>query len=81
MSYAYRPLYKCRICNKLFVFGKWRSESEMLGGLCHCINKANAITECCNAPYPVNLYDIHYCENGNRGIADFVGFKKVNVDE
>lgn len=81
MSYVYRPLYKCRLCNKLFVFGEGHSESDMLGRLCRCINQANGIIRYRDAPYPVNLYDMHYCANGNRGVADFVGFKRVNADE
>lgn len=61
--------------------GEGHSESEMLGRLCRCINQANGIIRYRDAPYPVNLYDMHYCANGNRGVADFVGFKRVNADE
>lgn len=72
----YNQIYKCRKCNKEYCPVTTCGEEAALSNMCSCINKVNGASENYTAPYSATLYDIHYCENGDFGVADFIGYEK-----
>ena len=67
----YRAVFKCRICGELFM--------GVVTGSRKTAERAtlNASLGVSSIPMTPHMYDIHYCEDGGIGIADFHGFMKI----
>jgi len=71
----YSALFKCRLCGETFT-------TAIAGGRKAAERAALfASMEKVSEPQAPTLHDIHICENGGIGIADFLGFKKGADDE
>lgn len=69
----YRAIYKCRLCGEVY-------ESGCAGG--RKIAMQAAISSClCFQSFPQqpSMNEVHYCKNGDFGVADFQGFRGVNL--
>lgn len=66
----YQAIYKCRMCGETFPAGKLYKEKA-------AVRKIWDLEM--NIPYWLSSieFDIHYCQDGSFGLADFMGFKKV----
>lgn len=72
----YHQLYKCRMCGKEYCPVTTYDEEATISNMCSYINKGNGISNEYTMPYSATLYEIHYCENGSFGVADFIGYVK-----
>ncbi len=66
----YKALFKCRLCGKTFINSETSNEIVALNAA------IKAIFGKMSEPLVPTLYDIHICDNGGIGIADFIGFRK-----
>lgn len=65
----YRATYKCRLCGGTFtdaITGKYIAKTETLMIACGS-----------SGEYGTQRKMIHNCNDGNIGLADFLGFQKV----
>lgn len=72
---GYSALFKCRLCGETF------SASEAGGRKTAQRVALFASMGTVSEPQAPTLHDIHICENGGIGIADFLGFKERTGDE
>lgn len=72
---GYSALFKCRLCGETFTASEagGRKVAEK-AAIFASIGKSSE-------PQAPTLHDIHICENGGIGIADFLGFKERKGDE
>lgn len=66
MTTRFYPTYKCRFCEKEFVDG-------------HTYDRAEDATF--SARNLRKWHPIHYCDGGHIGIADFVGFERIDIGD
>lgn len=66
----YYGIYKCRICGQTYTRCGTANKNLVIEKFIDLINGNDL-----NKPN-VDLYDMHSCENGSFGLADFQGFKK-----
>lgn len=66
----YQAVYKCRLCGKVFQYDKTYKRNSAL-------RKIWSFND--NIPYISNnmQYTVHDCQDGSIGLADFIGFRKV----
>ena len=78
MSMVYNQIYKCRKCGAEFCPVTVSNRESACADMDNCIDRANAepITPMHLAP---TLYAKHYCENGDIGVADFIGYEKQEL--
>lgn len=67
----YRAIYKCRLCGKIFANGKKRTENKSLNKI------VNLSTVSPLFPHDKG-YIPHGCKDGSIGLAEFLGFRKVD---
>lgn len=73
MAEAFEAIYKCRLCGETFnsgVTGKTIAHATLIGFATNV--DTSKIT---GNKIPLN--EMHYCEDGSLGFADFQGFRKV----
>lgn len=72
---GYSALFKCRLCGETFITAGTGDRKTA--------EKAAIFAAIGEPPEPngPTLHDIHICENGGIGIADFLGFKEGIDDE
>ena len=72
----YRAIYKCRMCGEEFVSAVTRSADNAIK---HMVSVTNGYgynpTEYIGAS--ITETTMHSCKNGSMGLADFLGFSKV----
>lgn len=71
---AYKGYFHCRLCESTYFNVVTGSEKTVM----NCMLQ---ITDSIIKPDPPevmcpSLIDFHFCEDGSRGIADFIGFRK-----
>lgn len=70
----YRAIYKCRLCGEEFV-------SAITGSADIVIKNMVIMTAECDVKQkilnPVTKLSMHSCKDGSMGLADFLGFRKV----
>ncbi len=68
----YKAIYKCRLCGE-----KFRIKNDKLYKEKAAVRKIWKLSM--NIPYTANNieFEIHSCQDGSLGVADFQGFKKV----
>lgn len=67
----YLAIFKCRLCGECYEERCTSSKSDALQAtICACLGKT------LQSQAPV-LTDAHYCDNGDIGVSDFQGFRKV----
>lgn len=71
----YKTMFKCRLCGAIYASGGTDSESVAMQA---AIESALGVPP--SEPQTPNLTEIHNCINGSFGIADFLGFLKVNEE-
>lgn len=67
---AFYGKFKCRLCGKEFIAMEANSRDTAIKAAVEAVTGSITMTQ---AP---TVVDIHNCENGNIGIADFIGFTK-----
>lgn len=71
---SYDALFKCRLCGETFATstagGRKAAEKAAIYA------SMGEVSE----PQAPALHDIHICDNGGIGIADFIGFKEMEDD-
>ncbi len=74
----YQAIYKCRLCGEEFKTTIFTSVDiaikRMINITTGCTNNHNIIN-------PVTETYKHSCMDGSMGIADFLGFRKVEVED
>lgn len=73
----YRATYKCRLCGEAFqnaIIGEAVAQVMTL----ELATVGNTQNIKCNRD--LHKHEIHYCDDGSFGFADFQGFKKINKD-
>lgn len=70
----YKGYYHCRLCKKEY----YSCGTGDLGMVMKCMAQ---VTNSILAPNPPiiqcpEIIDVHFCADGSRGVADFIGFKK-----
>ncbi len=71
----YGALFKCRLCGETFITAK--TGGRKVAERAALFASMGKVSE----PQAPTLHDIHICENGGIGIADFLGFKEGVDDE
>lgn len=70
----YKAIYKCRMCGEEFI-------SAATGSVDVAIKNMVKVTTGCEIKQfigcPVNATSMHSCSDGSLGLADFLGFRKV----
>ena len=70
----YRAIYKCRLCGEEFI-------STVTGSAYIAIKNMVIMTAECDVKQkilnPVTKTSMHSCKDGSCGMADFLGFRKV----
>ena len=70
----YRAIYKCRLCGEEYV-------SAITASADMAIKNMVVITAECDSGQrilnPVTKLSMHSCKDGSMGLADFLGFRKV----
>ncbi len=72
----YKAIYKCRKCGKSFgeaITGDERLARKTL--ICACLETPSG------EPMSPTLYFPHSCDNGDLGVADFIGWEKEVKEE
>lgn len=72
----YNAYFHCRLCDKIYYSCGTNSEQIVLHSMCYLTNSTLSIKEL-PSQCP-NKFEIHLCEDGSYGMADFIGFKKVD---
>lgn len=73
MKDTYKAVYKCRCCGKVF-------DSPMRTGKNTAVN--SIMSMCVGSVFQnVRINDLHLCENGNIGLADFIGWQKEEKED
>lgn len=70
--------YKCRLCGKEYVKCSTGTDRSSLQLAVDIVYRATAIKEPKDGMEPA-LWELHWCEDGSLGVADFLGFK-MNKD-
>lgn len=71
----YKTVFKCRLCGECYESGCTGSQSVALQAtVCACLGKSFQ-------PQSPDLTEPHFCKNGDIGVADFQGFRKVEKNE
>ena len=78
MNDIYNQIYKCRKCGAEFCPITVASREVACTDIENCIDRANleSIRPRNLAP---NLYVKHYCDNGDIGVADFIGYERQEL--
>lgn len=71
MENTYRSKHKCRLCGKVYESGAVTGNVYL--AICSIIEMDKNMHTIMQAP---TLIDVHRCENGNIGCADFIGWEK-----
>ena len=71
----YRAIYKCRLCGEEFENG--RIENENIVDSCVMAISILGDTQKVRTSMSLHEHYVHYCKNGSMGMADFLGFRKV----
>ena len=75
----YNGYYHCRLCNATYKSCGIGSENTMMN---YMLQVTNSILKQKNPePQCPDMISIHFCDDGSKGVADFVGFKKENQIE
>lgn len=70
----YRAIFKCRLCGCIYTGGIAGRTTAAASATCACLGDRLI-------PQAPRMNEIHYCENGDIGIADFQGFKQMEESE
>lgn len=73
MAKTFEAIYKCRLCGETFGYGVTGGSvaNATLVGLATNIDTSKITGN------KILLNEVHYCEDGSKGFADFQGFRKV----
>ncbi|MDE7242882.1 MAG: hypothetical protein K2O18_02745 [Oscillospiraceae bacterium] len=70
----YRTIFKCRLCGETYEGGCTGNENVALRAVIFaCMGKSSE-------PQAPTLTEAHSCMNGDIGVADFQGFRKVESE-
>lgn len=76
----YKCLYKCRLCGQTFTncsaFGTKTAQHSTL----NVALQASGLSPMWNRDDNLTMYEMHCCADGNFGISEFIGSKKVSDD-
>lgn len=69
----YQAIYKCRLCGEEF------SDGETGERIANIVTQSLAVADstAANLKYTLNIRNVHNCQDGSFGLADFQGFKKT----
>ena len=70
----YRAIYKCRLCGKEFVSAATGSADIAIK---HMVRVTTGIKPLEFIGNPIEETSMHSCKDGSMGLADFLGFRKV----
>lgn len=70
----YRAIYKCRLCGEEFVSAITGSADIAIKNMVIMIAECDLKQKILN---PVTKLSMHGCKDGSMGLADFLGFRKV----
>lgn len=70
----YRAIYKCRLCGEEFVSGATTSIDVVIKNMLN-VTIRYEIKQWIGTP--VTEISMHSCKDGSMGLADFLGFRKV----
>lgn len=68
----YNGIYKCRICGKIYTRCGTYNKDLVINNFIKLTTRVTVQQE----PGYADLYDMHSCENGSFGLADFQGYEK-----
>lgn len=71
----YQAIYKCRLCGEEYVGCGTGSENIALASICGLTSKEYFYPK--GSGIGVHRVDCHNCKDGSFGLADFMGFRKV----
>lgn len=69
----FRTMYKCRLCGEIYPHSVTMDRQIALKAICSCLLD----TEFKDGIKP-SLCELHSCEDGNMGVADFIGVRSEN---
>lgn len=73
---GYQAIYKCRLCGEIYNGAFTGNENIAIStAVCACLGINH------KEPQSPHLCEIHNCKNGDLGIGDFQGYKKINEEE
>lgn len=70
----YQAIYKCRLCGEIFTDSLISEEEDK------CMEKLETgkpIYRSISGRNDISMFKPHLCKNGDNGMADFQGFRKV----
>ena len=70
----YRAIYKCRLCGEEFVRAITGSADIVIKNMVIMTAECDVKQKILN---PVTKLSMHSCKDGSMGLADFLGFRKV----
>ena len=74
----YNQIYRCRKCGKEFcpvtTCGREKTKEHMD----NLIDRAN-VERLCHLFLAPDIYKMHFCANGDIGVADFVGYERQEI--
>lgn len=70
----YRASYKCRLCGEEFVSATIRSADIVIKQMVRVTTGIKPLEFIGN---PIEKTSMHSCKDGSMGLADFLGFRKV----
>jgi hypothetical protein len=76
VSYIYKAKHKCRLCGKVYESGSTTGDRDIVNQ-----SMAELIVGIGTMPQAPTLNDVHYCENGNIGCADFLGWQREEKED
>lgn len=81
----YHQIYKCRLCGKTFCPVTAHGLDTAMSDMENLTGRSNGGKDKYK-PLSPTLYDIHCCDNGEGestgfGLADFIGYKREEVDD
>ena len=79
MSEIYNQVYKCRLCGAEFRIHTSSGKDKTVALMENFLDRANERTNQVMYFAPCKYYQ-HWCKNGDFGVADFMGYKKENVN-
>lgn len=71
----YKAMYKCRLCGKVYDSGTATGNRKLVEKAMYMLVIMGKISE----PQAPSMQTVHFCdsfENGNIGVADFIGWKE-----
>lgn len=74
----YVNVYKCRLCGEIYTPSGTNSEIAAWKGTLHEIMRASGLDTPCSTPEVTpTMFEMHCCKDGNYGVAEFQGTRKV----